>query len=153
MNYRLACVVAAVLLTPWLSSACLAHGNLDPVDGVYVYGPPTPGQSTSLYHYPKSWRGPRYAYPQTYYFKFPPFRRPVHFRGGSYFLDQNFFSGATTNAEIWAIRRKGEVPNMPASAQINYPAQTRLAPVIGPLPNRPMSRGTFERTRSSLQPR
>jgi hypothetical protein len=153
MNYRLGCFAAAVVLICWLSPARLeAHGTVDPVDGVYVYGPPTAGQSTSVYHYPKNWRGPRYAYPQTYYFKFPPFRRPVHLRGGRYYLDQNFFSGATTNAEIWAIRRKGEVPSLPASARMNYPAQTRLAPVIGPfLPNRAMSRSTFERTRTTVE--
>lgn len=162
MHNRLTLLLAVLALTWWSASACFGQSTDGPTSGsyvyvpptagqspsgVYVYGPPTVGQSTSVYHYPKSWRGPRYSYPQTYYFKYPPFRRPVKFRGLTPYLDQTFFSGATTNAEIWAIRRKSEVPNLPAYARIPVPAQTRLAPTIGPLPKRKLSPGTFERRR------
>jgi hypothetical protein len=152
VKYRILGLMSIITCTAGLASTCFAsHGVRDPVGGIYVYGPPTAGESTSVYHYPKSWRGPRYAYPQAYYYKFPPFRRPVYFRGGGIYLDQNFFSGATTNAEIWAIRRKGEVANLPASAREPLPATTRLVHTIGPLPKRELGRGTFERTRPARQ--
>lgn len=174
MNYRLIGLVIVAAFMPGWPSSCLGRGSQKaaPTSGVYVYGPPTSGESTTVQFYPKNWRGPRYAYPQAYYFKYPPFRRPVSTyvdrfvapttpgRGvnvtqltGRAYIDQTFFTGATTNAEIWAIRRKGEVPDLPASARVNYPAQTRLAPVIGPLPNRPMSRSSFERMRTAVERR
>ncbi|MGH7137982.1 MAG: hypothetical protein ACREHD_19710 [Pirellulales bacterium] len=152
MRNRLSLLLGALVLSGWSASFCFAQ-TWGPTSGVYVYGPPTAGQSTSVFHYPKSWRGPRYSYPQAYYFKFPPFRRPVKFHGMTPYLDQTFFTGATTNAEIWAIRRKGEVSNLPASARVPLPAQTRLAPTIGPLPKRPLSPATFERRRPPIQRR
>lgn len=144
MSYRMSCLAATLALTPLLAATCFAAPrSWSPVSGVYVYGPPTAGQSTPVQHYPKYWRGPRYSYPQTYYFKFPPFRRPVHFVGLTPYIDQTFFTGSTTNAEIWAVRRKGEVPNLPASARVPLPPSTRLAPTIGPLPKRGLRPGTF----------
>lgn len=147
MRPRLHFLLAALVLAWWPASTGLGQSGISPVSGVYVYGPPTVGHSTSVFPYPKSWRGPRYSYPQTYYFKFPPSRRPVTFRQGRVYLDPTFFSGATTDAEIWVVRRKGEVANLPASARSPLPAQLKLAPTIGPLPKRALSRGTFERQR------
>jgi hypothetical protein len=157
------CLVLLVIMASFalgLTSTCFGQQRpiWSPPSGVYVYGPPTRGQSTSTQFYPKNWRGPRYTYPQSYYFKFPPFRRPVKMYAGNgpigtWVLDQTFFSGATTNAEIWAIRRKGEVANLPDSARRSLPAHTRLVPVVGPLPKRGLSQGTFERTRPPLRPR
>ncbi|HVX15594.1 MAG TPA: hypothetical protein VHC22_30690 [Pirellulales bacterium] len=154
MNYRIVGLAVLMAFAAGPAATCFAQGKaIRPVSGMYVYGPPTAGQSTSVAHYPKNWRGPRYSYPQTYYFKNPPFRRPLTLIGGTPYIDQTFFTGATTDAEIWAIRRKGEVPNLPASARVSYPAQTGLAPVIGPLPKRQLSPATADRRRPAMQRR
>jgi hypothetical protein len=137
MNYRILSLVMFAAFALGMAATCVA--GTDPVDGVYVYGPPTVGHSTSVYHYPKSWHGPRYTYPQTYYFKFPPGRRPVKIRANGVFIDPLFFHGATTDAEIWAVRRKGEMADLPTAARFPLPASKRLAPTVGPLPARPLS--------------
>lgn len=152
MIYRIAGVVVLAGVAPWFTPTCLGQlGRWAPASGVYVYGPPTRGQSTSAQFYPKNWRGPRYTYPQTYYFKFPPFRRPVQFQGLTPYVDATFFSGATTDAEIWAIRRKSEVVNLPDSARLPLPAHTRRVPVVGPLPKREVHRSAIERGRPPMR--
>ena len=154
MCCRIVTLLALAACTLGPVATCLGQ-NISPVSGVYTYGPPTPGHATPVFHYPKSWRGPRYSYPQAYYFKFPPGRRPVTITPHGVFINQLFFSEATTDAEIWAVRRKGEVTNLPDSARFPLPAKNRLAPTVGPLPARfatqARSRG-FD-TRSEVTPR
>jgi hypothetical protein len=141
MNYRILSLAILVVVAPAWTSTCFggSPSRFTPTSGVYVYGPPTVGHSTPVFPYPKSWRGPRYAYPETYYFKFPPGRRPVQFSRRGLSVDPTFFSGATTNAEIWVVRRKGEVDNLPDSARFPQTSGRGIVPVIGPLPKRAYS--------------